>query len=110
MPVAPSRPRQPQTWHLDASIVGPLIRAVRLGTRRSCRKGEYLYRQGEVDTRFYFIVRGRFQISATREDGAEFVLEIMGRWAICGAGSAFDGRPRFPLCRYDLRHLPPRDQ
>lgn len=95
MPNDPARPRQPETWHLDASIAGPLIRAVRLGSIRKCRKGEYLYHQAEVDSYFYFIVRGRFQVSATREDGAEFVLEIMGQWAICGEGSAFDGSPRF---------------
>jgi CRP-like cAMP-binding protein len=95
MSEAAARPGQPETWRLDDAVVGPLIRAVRLGTRRGCRKGEYLYHQGESDTRFYFIVRGRFQISATREDGAEFVLEIMGQWAVCGEGAAFDGNPRF---------------
>lgn len=95
MQLASARSRQTETWHLDATLVGPLIRAAHLGTRRSVRKGEYLYHQGDSDSHFYFIARGRFQISATREDGSEFVLEIMGQWAVCGEGSAFDGSPRF---------------
>ncbi len=95
MTAAPPSTRLAETWHLDEAIAGPLIRAARLGTRRSYRKGEHLYHQGEIDSRFYFVVRGRIQISATRDDGAEFVLEIMGQWAICGEGAAFDGCPRF---------------
>lgn len=95
MTAALSRSRSTETWHLDDAVVGPLIRAAHLGKRRSYRKGEYLYRQGEVDTRFHFVLRGRIQISASREDGSEFVLEVMGQWAICGEGSAFDGSPRF---------------
>ena len=89
------RPRSAETWHLDDTVVGPLIRAAHLGQRRSCKKGEYLYRQGETDTLFHFVLRGRIQISASREDGSEFVLEVMGQWAVCGEGAAFDGSPRF---------------
>jgi len=72
-----------------------LIRAAHLGKRRTYQKGESLYHQGEIDSRFYFILKGRVQISAFRQDGSEFVLEVMGQWAICGEGAAFDGRPRF---------------
>lgn len=87
--------RTTETWHLDESVVGPVIRAAHLGKKHSFVKGEYLYRQGDVDSRFYFVLRGRIQISTMREDGSEFVLEVMGRWAICGEGAAFDGEPRF---------------
>ena len=89
------KPRSAETWRLDDAVAGPLIRAAHLGKRRTCKKGEYLYRQGETDTRFYFLLRGHVQISSSREDGSEFVLEVMGQWAVCGEGSAFDGKPRF---------------
>lgn len=88
-------PRSAETWHLDDAAVGPLIRAAHLGKRRTYKKGEYLYHQGEVDSRFYFILRGHVQIFASREDGTEFTLEMMGQWAVCGEGSAFDGKPYF---------------
>jgi len=91
-----SSPRgERETWRLDEAAVGPIIRAAHLGKRRQFRGGEQLYRQGETSTLFYFILRGYVQISACREDGAEFVLEVMGHWAVCGEGAAFDGRPRF---------------
>lgn len=87
--------RSTETWYLDEAVAGPVIRAAHLGQKRSFKKGEYLYRQGDVDSRFFFILRGRVQIFTGREDGAEFVLEVMGQWAICGEGAAFDRQPRF---------------
>lgn len=92
---SPSKSRNTETWRLDDAVAGPLIRAAHLGTRRQFKKGESLYHQGEVDSRFYFVLKGRVQISSCREDGSEFVLEVMGQWAVCGEGAAFDGSPRF---------------
>lgn len=90
-----SRSAFAETWRLDSSAVGPIIRAAHLGERRRYLKGSFLYHQGEVDTHFHFVLRGRVRISCFREDGAEFVLEYMGQWAVCGEASAFDGQPRF---------------
>ena len=90
-----SRSPAAETWRLDSATVGPILRASHLGERRLFRKGTFLYHQGEVDSRFYFVLRGRVRISCCREDGTEFVLEYMGQWAVCGEGSAFDGQPRF---------------
>ena len=84
-----------ETWRLDSVSAGPIIRAAHLGERRRFRKGSYLYRQGEADRRFHFLLRGRVRIACCREDGAEFVLEYMGQWALCGEAAAFDGQPRF---------------
>lgn len=91
----PSDTRSAETWYLEESVAGPVIRAAHLGQKRSFKKGEYLYLQGDVDSKFFFILRGRVQIFSGREDGTEFVLEMMGQWAICGEGAAFDGQPRF---------------
>ncbi|WP_442114158.1 Crp/Fnr family transcriptional regulator [Pseudomonas sp. NUPR-001] len=89
------RPRCVETWYLDDRAIGPLLRALHLGRRRICRKGEYLYRQGEVDHYFYLILRGHILISSVREDGSEFTLEMMGPRAVCGEAAAFDGKPCF---------------
>jgi CRP-like cAMP-binding protein len=72
-----------------------LLRARQLVKRRAYRKGEYLYRQGELDSKFYLILHGRVMVSSTREDGSEFMLEIMGHYAICGEAAAIDGLPYF---------------
>lgn len=90
-----AKSRSTETWRLDSAAAGPLIRAVHLGKRRSYQPGEFLYHQGEVDTHFYFVLKGHVKISAFREDGSEFVLEVMGQWAVCGEGAAFDRSPRF---------------
>ena len=90
-----SKARSTETWRLNEVAVGPIIRAAHLGIKKTFRKGDYLYRQGTLDTNFFFILRGRIQIFTGREDGTEFVLEVMGQWAICGEGAAFDGQPRF---------------
>lgn len=84
-----------ETWRLDDESVGPLLCAKQLGKRRVYRKGEYLYRQGEVDSRFYLILQGQVLVSSTREDGSEFTLEMMGHQAICREAAAFDRLPCF---------------
>jgi len=84
-----------ETWFLEYPLAGPLIRATHHGQRRVFEKGEHLYRQGEVDSRFYFLLSGRVQVSVMSSEGNEFILEIMGRWAVCGEAAAFDKGPRF---------------
>ncbi len=84
-----------ETWHLEDEAIGPLVNAMGLGKRRVYKKGDCLYRQGELDHCFYLILRGYVLISATREDGSEFTLEMMGRRAVCGEAAAFDGGPCF---------------
>ncbi|MDP9607670.1 UNVERIFIED_ORG: CRP-like cAMP-binding protein [Variovorax paradoxus] len=89
------KPRCIETWHPDDEAVEPLLRAIHLGRRRLYRKGDSLYRQGEMDSSFYLILRGHVLVSSTREDGSEFTLEMMGHWAVCGEAAAFDGKPSF---------------
>lgn len=84
-----------ETWHLDEESVEPLLRAENLGRRRIYRKGEYLYRQGDLESKFFLILQGHVLVSSTREDGTEFTLEMMGRRAICGEAAAFDKFPSF---------------
>lgn len=84
-----------QTWQLDDDTLAPLLGALHLGRRQVFRQGDFLYRQGEVTEHFYLILRGHVLIAATREDGSEFTLELMGRRALCGEAAAFDAKPSF---------------
>lgn len=83
------------TWRMERQLVDLLTERAAYGRRRSFRKNEVLYEQGEISTRFYFVLKGLVQISIFRADGCEVVLELMGPNTICGEGSAFDGLPRF---------------
>lgn len=87
--------RNTETWYLEEAMAGPLIRSAHLGQRKLYKKGEFLYHQEEVSTRFFFILSGRVQVSIFDEGGGELVLEVMGRWALCGEADAFDCLPRF---------------
>lgn len=83
------------TWRMDPQLVDLLTERAAYGRRRKFRKNEVLYEQGEISTRFYFVLKGLVQISIFRADGCEVVLELMGPNTVCGEGSAFDGLPRF---------------
>lgn len=92
---SPPSSRATETWYLEEAVAGPLLRLAHLGNRRSYRRGEFLYHQEEVSAQFYFILSGHVQVSIFGEDGHEFVLEVMGRWALCGEADAFSHLPRF---------------
>jgi CRP/FNR family cyclic AMP-dependent transcriptional regulator len=83
------------TWRIDRELVEMLTEHAAYGRRRKFRKNAMLYEQGEVSSRFYFVLKGLVQISIFRVDGSEVVLELMGPDTICGEGAAFDGLPRF---------------
>lgn len=83
------------TWRIDRDLVEMLTEHAAYGRRRKFKKNTVLYEQGEISSRFYFVLKGLVQISIFRIDGAEVVLELMGPDTICGEGAAFDGLPRF---------------
>lgn len=83
------------TWRIDRDLVEMLTGHAAYGRRRKFKKNTVLYEQGEISSRFYFVLNGLVQISIFRIDGAEIVLELMGPNTICGEGAAFDGLPRF---------------
>lgn len=83
------------TWRIDRQLVEALTEHAAYGRRKKFKKNEVLYEQGEISTRFYFVIKGLVQISIFRVDGSEVVLELMGPDTVCGEGSAFDGLPRF---------------
>lgn len=90
-----TKSRSTETWYLEEAVAGPWIRSAHLGTRKKFQKGEFLYHQEEVSSLFFFVLKGRVQVSILGEDGSEFVLEVMGRWALCREAAAFDNLPSF---------------
>lgn len=84
-----------ETWRLPDDLAGPWLHATHLGRRIRRTKGTVLYEQGEISSRFWFVLTGQVKVSMLRPSGEEIILEIMGRGALCGEGAAFDGIPRF---------------
>ena len=83
-----------ETWHMDDATAGVWIRAAHLGRKIKVKKGSMIYRQGELGFTFYFLLSGRVQVSIFQSDGSEFILEVMGPWAMFGETPAMDGYPR----------------
>lgn len=83
------------TWRMADILAAKLLSFEGKVRLRSFSEGEQLYRQGEINSCFYFVKSGLVQVSIFRRDGTEVVLENMGPNALCGEGAAFDGLPRF---------------
>ncbi|NTX29889.1 Crp/Fnr family transcriptional regulator [Burkholderia pyrrocinia] len=79
---------------MDDATADTWVRAAHLGRRTRYDKGATIYRQGELGFTFYFLLSGRVQVSIFQRDGAEFILEVMGRWSMFGESPAIDGYPR----------------
>jgi CRP/FNR family cyclic AMP-dependent transcriptional regulator len=83
-----------ETWYMDAQAASVFMAAEHLGRRRELPKGTTLYRQGDADSTFYFVLSGRVQVEIFQQDGAEFILELMGAGSLMGEGSAIAGQRR----------------
>jgi CRP-like cAMP-binding protein len=83
------------TWRMADALAAKLSSFENKVRLRRFAEGEQLYRQGELNTCFYFVKSGLVQVSMFRFDGTEMVLENMGPKSLCGEGAAFDGLPRF---------------
>ena len=83
------------TWRMADALSAKLLSFEGKVRLRRFAAAEQLYRQGEINTCFYFVKSGLVQVSIFRRDGTEVVLENMGPNALCGEGAAFDGLPRF---------------
>jgi SulP family sulfate permease len=53
--------------------------------------GDYLYRQNEISTDVYFIVRGQVTLVGTNPEGASFRFRTLGPWTLTGEVGAFLG-------------------
>lgn len=103
-----------ETWCLPEDLIGPWRDAAHLGRELQLPEGKSIYRQGELSSSFYLILRGKVDVWTVREDGTTFTIEIMGAGAVCGEAAAFDGLPCFSsatviepsvLMRFDVHSL-----
>jgi CRP-like cAMP-binding protein len=79
---------------LFASLPEPdLLNLVSMLRRENIRKGETLFRQGDVGTALYLILNGRIKISISRQVDA-VTLAILGQGEFLGEMALLDGLPR----------------
>jgi CRP/FNR family transcriptional regulator len=64
----------------------------RIGVRRSCRKGERIFSEGDEGTGFYVVVGGRVKIFKVSTDGKEQILHLFGPGESFGEVSVFTGQ------------------
>lgn len=83
-----------ETWYMNAHAASVFMAAEHLGRRREIPAGTTLYRQGDAGSTFFFVVSGRVRVEILQQDGAEFILELMGSGALMGEGSAMAGQRR----------------
>lgn len=68
-------------------------------TVRVFDKGRVIYHQGDTPDCFYYLKKGRVKIFITSEGGIEKTLSVIGKSAILGEASFFDGQPRMSSAR-----------
>jgi SulP family sulfate permease len=53
--------------------------------------GDHLYRQDEISTDVYFIVRGQVTLAGTNREGTSYRFRTLGPWTLTGEIGAFLG-------------------
>lgn len=64
----------------------------RIGIRRTFRKGERVFSEGDEGTGFYAVIAGRVKISRVSAEGKEQILHLFGPGQSFGEVSVFTGR------------------
>jgi CRP-like cAMP-binding protein len=64
----------------------------RIGVRRSFRKGERIFSEGDAGTGFYAVLSGRVKISKVSTEGKEQILHLFGPGESFGEVSVFTGQ------------------
>lgn len=89
------RSQASETLRVPLDLAAFLVDHVPARARRTIPKGGIVYRQGEQGTYLFVVLSGRVAISMFRADGQEFLIDIVGKGALCGEGAVFDEQPRF---------------
>ncbi|WP_019630077.1 Crp/Fnr family transcriptional regulator [Actinomadura atramentaria] len=66
----------------------------RIGHPRTFRRGETIFREGELSTWVAVLTAGRVKAYSDREQGGEALLAVRGPGALLGELAAIDGEPR----------------
>jgi len=87
-----------ETWLPRGEFITQLLTAG-IGQTVQYQAGQYLYNQGDVDQRFYVLVRGTVHVSNLSADGHESTFNIMGAGSVIGEAAALTGLPRYSAAR-----------
>jgi len=87
------------TWRLFDDVANRFRGYAKYGKIETYPEDVFVYRQGDVDTTFYYVLSGLINVSIQRKDGREVTLEVMGPDTMFGEGPAFDGLPRYAAAR-----------
>lgn len=98
-PPVPCKPNSPpptvsETWIPRGDHVRHLLDAT-VGERVRAPAGRYLYKQGELDRRFFVLLSGKVHVSSASADGRESTFNIMGPGSVMGEAAALTGLPRY---------------
>lgn len=69
----------------------------RIAVKKTFRRGETIFSEGDPGTGFHIITTGRVKVYKSSPDGKEQILHIMGQGEPFGEVPVFTGR-RFPAC------------
>lgn len=92
---AGSRAGVTETLRVPADLLSFCQQYLPASARIRLRKGEVLYRQGERAASIAVVEAGRLSVTMIRPDGQQFLIDIVGRGAMCGEAAVFDDEPRF---------------
>lgn len=70
-----------------------------MGERIRVMRGRHLFKQGEVDPRFYVLLSGKVEVYSSSAGGHELLFDIMGPGSVIGESSALVGMPRHSNAR-----------
>jgi len=87
-----------ETWLPRGEFITQLLTAG-VGQTVQAQAGQYLYNQGDVDQRFYILVRGKVHVSNLNANGHESTFNIMGAGSLIGEAAALTGLPRYSAAR-----------
>lgn len=66
---------------------------------RIFNKNKIIYTQSDTADNFYYLKKGKVKIFIVSENGTEKTLSVIGKGAILGEASFFDGQPRMSSAR-----------
>jgi len=87
-----------ETWLPRGEFITQLLTAG-VGQTVQVPAGQYLYNQGDIDQRFYVLIRGKVHVSNLHADGHESTFNIMGAGSVIGEAAALTGLPRYSAAR-----------
>lgn len=87
-----------ETWMPQGEHNARLMNTA-LGERVTFRKGQYLFKQGDVDGLFYVLQTGKIHVYTLSDDGHESILNIMGPGSLIGEAAALSSEPRYSTAR-----------